>query len=40
MSVEDDDDLHQLARVLFVVVGLMIFVAWAIYDGLGTFLDL
>jgi hypothetical protein len=39
MPVEDDD-LHQLAKVLFVVIGLTIFIAWAIYDGLGTFLDL
>ena len=40
MSVEDDDDLHQLARVMFVVIGLIIFVAWAVYDGVGSFLDL
>ena len=40
MSVEDDGDLHQLARVGFVIIGLVIFVVWAVYDGLGTFLDL
>ena len=39
MSV-DDDDLHQLARVAFVVLGALIFVAWAIYDGVGFFIDL
>ena len=40
MSVEDDDGLHQLVKVGFVIIGLTIFVAWAVYDGVGSFLDL
>ena len=40
MSVSDDDDLHQLAKTAFVVLGVLTFVAWAIYDGVGSFLDL
>jgi flagellar biogenesis protein FliO len=40
VSIEDDDDLHELARVMFVVIGLIVFVAWAVYDGVGSFLDL
>ena len=39
MSV-DDDDLRQLAKVVFVILGVFAFVAWAIYDGVVFFLDL
>ena len=38
MSVSDDDDLRQLPRVVFVILGALAFVAWAIYDGVGFFL--
>tara|TARA_R110000824_G_scaffold53630_1_gene148325 strand:+ start:678 stop:800 length:123 start_codon:yes stop_codon:yes gene_type:complete len=40
VSIDDDDDVQNLLRVGFVIVGLAIFVAWAIYDGVGNFLDL
>ena len=40
MPVSDDDDLHQLAKTAFVVLGVLTFVAWAIYDGVVFFLDL
>ena len=40
MPVSDDDDLHQLAKTAFVVLGVLTFVAWAIYDGVGSFLDI